>query len=269
MRKENKMRSGKKSVGPTPGTAPLLCLLLLFTAFSVHAQSSSQNYRLFTSVLDESGGSSTSAGKIMAVSSAGQPTPIGLSQSGNYRVYAGYLYTLEVECGLPPEIVETTLPDGIEGCPYTETLEVQSGTGTQPLEWTVVDGSLPPGLELGSTTGEISGSPTATGPFEFTVQVADFCGETDAQGFSIEIGQYVDIKGDANADCRVNVLDLVVITNCCILENELCTYPDCTEDLVRRSDINGPPGHCDGDGAVNVLDSIKIVRIILELDECP
>ncbi|UCE17710.1 MAG: hypothetical protein JSV84_12605, partial [Gemmatimonadota bacterium] len=34
------------------------------------------------------------------------------------------------------------------------------------------------------------------------------------------------------------------------------------------ADCNGPRGNCNGDGIVDVLDALKIVNIILQLDEC-
>jgi hypothetical protein len=48
---------------------------------------------------------------------------------------------------------------------------VSGGAGT--LTWTVISGTLPPGLSLDSSTGVISGTPTSTGSWTFTVQVTD------------------------------------------------------------------------------------------------
>jgi len=241
----------------------LIILLVLLLAAAVQSQSS-DDYILMTSVLDESGGSPESSNNKMVASSAGQPTPIGVSQSANYKAYAGYIYTLEVTCVDPPEIVHRALSNGTQGCAYSECFELQPGTGTRALHWTISAGSLPPGLLLDRTSGCVSGMPAETGAFNFTIQVMDLCGETDTEAFSITIDPYEDVPGDVNADCAVNVIDVVLLTNCCILEMCLCS-----EDMRRRGDINGPPGNCDGDGRMNVLDSMKIVRIILELDECP
>ena len=238
------------------------CILLMVTG-SLDSQRN-QNYFLYTSVLDESAGSPSSANYSMEASSVGQPTPIGVSQSANYNAYGGYLYTLEITCADPPRIVASALGSGNQGCSYSERLEVQSGTGTHPLQWSVIGGELPTGLELNGASGTISGSPTAPGTFDFTVRVTDFCGETDTQAFSITIGPYVNVVGDVNADCAVDIIDVVLQINCCILLT--C---ECTQDMMDRGDCNGPPGNCDGDGAVDVLDSIKIVNLILEIDQCP
>jgi len=52
------------------------------------------------------------------------------------------------------------------------------GRGTSPIRyvWTLVSGSLPPGLELDECTGIISGTPTATGNYSFTVRATDAIG---------------------------------------------------------------------------------------------
>src|SRR5207244_3857718 len=58
---------------------------------------------------------------------------------------------------------------------YTATLA--SGGGTAPFAWTVVSGSLPPGMTLGGN-GVIGGTPTATGKATFTVKVTDAAAAT-------------------------------------------------------------------------------------------
>ena len=44
--------------------------------------------------------------------------------------------------------------------------------GVKPYHWTVATGSLPPGISLGAD-GTVSGSPTASGHYAFTIQAAD------------------------------------------------------------------------------------------------
>ena len=70
----------------------------------------------------------------------------------------------------PPSITTTSLPDGTGGSAYNTMLQ-ESG-GIAPFTWTLSAGSLPAGFTLGSD-GTISGSPTAGGRANFTVQVAD------------------------------------------------------------------------------------------------
>lgn len=71
----------------------------------------------------------------------------------------------------PLLITTTSLPPGTVNTPYHATL---SATGGQPpYTWTVIQGSLPHGLTLNASSGLISGTPTAAGAFNFTVQVSD------------------------------------------------------------------------------------------------
>ncbi len=68
-------------------------------------------------------------------------------------------------------ITTTSLPTGIVGANYATSL-VAAG-GAPPYTWTIVLGALPPGLSLNGTTGAITGVPTTTGGFNFTVQARD------------------------------------------------------------------------------------------------
>ncbi|MFI5117628.1 MAG: putative Ig domain-containing protein [Terriglobales bacterium] len=71
----------------------------------------------------------------------------------------------------PPLVVTTTtLPQGIANSAYSATLSAIGGAA--PYAWNVSSGNLPPGLTL-ARTGIISGTPTATGSFNFYVAVAD------------------------------------------------------------------------------------------------
>jgi large repetitive protein len=57
------------------------------------------------------------------------------------------------------------------GTPYSLRLSAQGGSGTR--RWSIASGVLPPGLTLNASSGEISGSPTAAGVYEFRVRVSD------------------------------------------------------------------------------------------------
>jgi len=71
----------------------------------------------------------------------------------------------------PPLVITTTsLAGGTAGTAYSATLAASGGT--TPYAWSIT-GSLPAGLTLNGTTGVISGTPTATGTFNFTAVVSD------------------------------------------------------------------------------------------------
>jgi hypothetical protein len=60
---------------------------------------------------------------------------------------------------------------GEVGVAYTTTLTATGGTA--PLKLSIAAGSLPPGLTFNAQNGTISGTPTATGTYNFVAQVVD------------------------------------------------------------------------------------------------
>ncbi len=68
-------------------------------------------------------------------------------------------------------ITISQLPNGQVQVSYQVTLAASGGV--TPYAWSITAGQLPPGLTLGATTGQISGTPTQSGSFSFTVTVRD------------------------------------------------------------------------------------------------
>ena len=86
----------------------------------------------------------------------------------------------------PPSITTTSLDGGAVGTAYNATL----GASGENITWTwaaVTGSSLPPGLEL-STSGVISGTPTAQGTSNFTVTASNN-GGSDSKEFTLTIDQ--------------------------------------------------------------------------------
>ena len=80
---------------------------------------------------------------------------------------ASMTLTLVIEGVL--SITTTTLPGAVEGQAYSFQLAATGGSGT--YVWSLATGSsLPAGLTL-STVGLLSGTPTVSGNFSFTIQV--------------------------------------------------------------------------------------------------
>ena len=80
----------------------------------------------------------------------------------------------------------TPLPNGTTGAIYAHLLTADGGSPA--YTWSITAGQLPPGVTLSSTSGVLSGTPTAGGTFSFTVQVTDSAGVMSAKSFSITIG---------------------------------------------------------------------------------
>jgi len=83
----------------------------------------------------------------------------------------------------PLSITTTSLPDGTEQDSYSATLTTNS-TALTTFNWTIINGSLPPGLAL-SASGVISGSTSVHGTYPFTVRVTNALGQQASRAFSI------------------------------------------------------------------------------------
>ena len=82
-------------------------------------------------------------------------------------------------------ITPPTLPQMQVGVPYS--VQLVGAGGLAPYTWAVTGGALPAGLVLDAVTGIISGTPTAGGPFSFTVQATDDLGCTGTVLYSGDI----------------------------------------------------------------------------------
>jgi hypothetical protein len=80
-------------------------------------------------------------------------------------------------------ITTTSLPDGALDVPYDQTLGHAGGDGAPA--WNLAEGTLPDGLAF-SADGEITGTPTEHGTFDFTVQ-ATGAGQSPTQALSLTV----------------------------------------------------------------------------------
>lgn len=91
--------------------------------------------------------------------------------------------TYDVTINPAPDITTTTLPTWTRnGVGFLQTVAVTGGTG--PFVFSRA-GTLPSGLTLNTTTGVLSGTPTAAGTFNFTITARDAAGATDTQAFTL------------------------------------------------------------------------------------
>ncbi len=103
-----------------------------------------------------------------------------------------FVVTIEPDEGV--KFVTSGLPPGVRGTPYTEgggaIIRLKAvATGVMgTISFRLLAGDLPPGLTL-ATTGELSGTPTATGIFTFTAEAKDSAGESDLRALAIVVDE--------------------------------------------------------------------------------
>ena len=91
-------------------------------------------------------------------------------------------------------LANTSLPDAIEGIPYSTALQLSGGTA--PYHWKIASGPLPGGFVLDASAGVISGIASESGTFSFTVAANDSAGH----GVSRELAIHVVQANAANFD---------------------------------------------------------------------
>jgi hypothetical protein len=121
--------------------------------------------------------------------------PAGLSLNANTGAITGtptqdgtFSFTVRLRDQQPASVVSGTLRIIVDPAPLviTSAGDLTAGRinidysfqlaftgGRAPYTWALATGALPPGLILNTATGVISGKPTATGTFTFTVSLTD------------------------------------------------------------------------------------------------
>ena len=90
------------------------------------------------------------------------------------------------EAPMPPvTVLDQNLPIAEVGTAYSETLSASKGT--PPYSWQITSGTIPAGLSLNASSGELSGTPTNADQYSFTVEVTDADSETDTGVITIRI----------------------------------------------------------------------------------
>ncbi len=101
-------------------------------------------------------------------------------------------------------IVTSSLSNGTVGTGYTQTIAASGGAGT--YTFSIASGSLPGGLTL-SSSGTITGLPTASGTFTFSVQVTDSAPSSYSKAFSLTIASATTTTSSAANSVSTNILN--------------------------------------------------------------
>jgi len=100
-----------------------------------------------------------------------------------YRCVGGATVGITIDC---PALALTpaSLPSGYRGVAYSQSVTSSGGVG--PYSYSLIAGSLPPGVTL-SSAGVISGTPTAAGSHSFTVRAVDSASCSGTRDYVITI----------------------------------------------------------------------------------
>ena len=166
-------------------TEAVSLLIVAGPSLSFPAPPAGWTHTVYSDTLTESGGTGPFT---WSVSSGSLPAGISLSADGNLTgtptAVGTASFTVKVADTNGQSATEATSiaisagvsttfsapPAAVVSSAYSDTLTAAGGTA--PYTWSVNAGSLPPGITL-SSAGVLSGTPTTTGSYSFTVNVID------------------------------------------------------------------------------------------------
>lgn len=126
-----------------------------------------------------------SGGVISGTPSAAANASFTVKVIGTNSLFSTKTFTLVLGAGAPAVTTVSPLAAGAVGTAYSQTLTASGGVS--PYSWSISSGSLPAGLTL-SSDGAISGMPSVSGNFSFTVKVTGGNSLFSARVLNIAVG---------------------------------------------------------------------------------
>ena len=140
------------------------------------------------------------------------------------------------------QITTTSLAEALQGKAYSQNLLASGGNSS--YSWNTT--GLPAGL-ICSTSGNISGIPTASGNFTVNIGVGDSISGNNSANITLTLKVY--LPYDANGNGVVDMGDVIKV-----------------ERIILGYDTATPAADANGDGRVDAGDIVKIERVILGID---
>jgi hypothetical protein len=131
-------------------------------------------------------------GSVGATANCVISVPVIAAQAGTYQITSASVsglavltngigtstFVVDPPAGTPPTWTDSTIGSLQVGVAFADGV---SATGTATVTYSVAAGSLPAGLALDTATGAITGTPTAAGPYDFTLAAANSIGTITQQ----------------------------------------------------------------------------------------
>ena len=111
--------------------------------------------------------------------------------------------TVTITVSAPSIVVSPgALSNGSVGTAYSQTITATGGSA--PYTYAITAGSLPAGLSLNTSSGMISGTPSASGTFNLTVTATDANSASGFQAYSLVINGLAPVAGAVSATVAAN-----------------------------------------------------------------
>ncbi len=101
-----------------------------------------------------------------------------------------------------PTLTFAAPPDGYLGVAYSTQLAATGGTS--PFVWSVTSGTLAPGLTLNPSSGLLSGTPTVSGSYTFTIAVVDASNQSATKAVTMNVTSVPDAPARPTATAGQN-----------------------------------------------------------------
>ena len=124
-----------------------------------------------------------------------------VSATDQYAQKGSINYTLVVSgpLNISPEYLQSAELNTL----YTATIDASGGVF--PYTYSVTDGVLPTGLDLNPATGSLSGTPTTTGSYPFTITASDLLGTRGSHVYAIVVSGQLNVSPSTLPSGLLNV----------------------------------------------------------------
>src|SRR5579864_5572804 len=154
----------------------------------------------------------SSSGQITGTPTAAGTFQFGIFVSDSVKGNAQAQFSLTIQASKLTITSQSPAPSGAVGVSYSFSFAATGGS--PPYNWSVISGSLPPGLSL-ATNGNLTGTPTTTGLFGFTIQVSDspaqsLAAQVSTLAFSLRVTQSLTVSTPSPINVSLGAMNLQI-----------------------------------------------------------